>query len=105
MITSRRSLITGFASLLAAPAIVRASSIMPVKAWADGAIVHVTGCDDLLYITMRGYNIFTGEPISMRMPIIGAEGRAQLPAGCKITGLTLPGSSYTLAPISGLSAF
>ena len=34
MITlSRRGLIAGFASLLAAPAIVRATSIMPVKAW------------------------------------------------------------------------
>ncbi len=34
MIATRRSLITGLASLLCAPAIVRASSIMPVKAWA-----------------------------------------------------------------------
>lgn len=33
MIT-RRSLIAGFATLLAAPAIVRASSIMPVRPWA-----------------------------------------------------------------------
>ena len=31
-ITSRRSLITGLVSLLAAPAIVRASNLMPVKA-------------------------------------------------------------------------
>ena len=31
---SRRGLITGLASLLAAPAIVRATSIMPVKAYA-----------------------------------------------------------------------
>lgn len=30
---SRRSLITGLASFVAAPAIVRAASIMPVKAW------------------------------------------------------------------------
>lgn len=36
MITSRRSLLVGFASLLAAPAIVRASSIMPVKVWSVG---------------------------------------------------------------------
>lgn len=33
-IVSRRGLIAGFASLLAAPAIVRASSLMPVKLWA-----------------------------------------------------------------------
>ena len=31
---SRRSLITGLASFMAAPAIVRVGSIMPVKAWA-----------------------------------------------------------------------
>lgn len=37
MIT-RRSLITGIATFLAAPAIVRASSLMPVKAWDDGLI-------------------------------------------------------------------
>jgi hypothetical protein len=40
MILSRRSLITGLASFVCAPAIVRASSIMPVKAFkfsmADG---------------------------------------------------------------------
>ena len=35
MILSRRSLITGLASLVCAPAIVRVGSIMPVKAWAD----------------------------------------------------------------------
>jgi hypothetical protein len=32
---SRRSLITGLASLVAAPAIVRVGSIMPVKAWIE----------------------------------------------------------------------
>jgi hypothetical protein len=37
---SRRSLITGLVSFVAAPAIVRASSIMPVKAWAK-PIFHV----------------------------------------------------------------
>lgn len=37
MILSRRSLITGLVSLVAAPAIVRAGSIMPVKAWAEGS--------------------------------------------------------------------
>ena len=31
MITSRRTFLTGLASLMAAPAIVRASSLMPVK--------------------------------------------------------------------------
>lgn len=35
MLLSRRSLITGLASFLAAPAIVRASSLMPVKAFEN----------------------------------------------------------------------
>ena len=35
MITTRRSLLTGLGALLAAPAIVRASSLMPVKAWVE----------------------------------------------------------------------
>lgn len=34
MTLSRRSLITGLVSLVASPAIVRVSSLMPVKAWA-----------------------------------------------------------------------
>jgi hypothetical protein len=38
MLISRRGLITGLGSILAAPAIVRASSIMPVKAWADRVV-------------------------------------------------------------------
>lgn len=33
MLISRRGLLTGLASLMAAPAIVRASSLMSVKAW------------------------------------------------------------------------
>jgi hypothetical protein len=39
MLISRRGLITGLGALLAAPAVVRASSLMAVKAWAD------TRCD------------------------------------------------------------
>ena len=31
----RRTLLTGLASIIAAPAIVRASSLMPIKAWDD----------------------------------------------------------------------
>ena len=47
MILSRRSLITGLASFIAAPAIVRASSIMPVKAWApysDNVAINLLPC-------------------------------------------------------------
>jgi hypothetical protein len=37
IITSRRSFLTGLgAALITAPAIVRAGSIMPVRAWMDG---------------------------------------------------------------------
>ncbi len=36
LITSRRSFITGLVALVAAPAIVRASSLMPVKDWREG---------------------------------------------------------------------
>ena len=36
---TRRGLITGLVSFVAAPAIVRASSLMPVKAWAEPLIV------------------------------------------------------------------
>ena len=39
MIT-RRGLITGLATLLAAPAIVRVGSLMPVKAWTDGVALQ-----------------------------------------------------------------
>jgi hypothetical protein len=35
MNTTRRGLITGLVAFVAAPAIVRATSIMPVKAWSD----------------------------------------------------------------------
>lgn len=35
MLISRRGLIVGGAGLICAPAIVRASSLMPVKAWVD----------------------------------------------------------------------
>jgi hypothetical protein len=39
MLISRRGLITGLAGFLAAPAIVRASSLMPVTVWAEPLVV------------------------------------------------------------------
>lgn len=42
MITTRRSLITGLFGLVAAPAIVRATSIMPVKAWHEDVLFKCT---------------------------------------------------------------
>jgi hypothetical protein len=56
---SRRSLITGLISLVAAPAIVRVSSLMPVKAyvpetfdWSPYYTVYPTGslqCDPIVF--------------------------------------------------------
>lgn len=47
MMINRRGLITGLISLVAAPAIVRASSLMPIKAYHDdvvwGPVFKVTG--------------------------------------------------------------
>jgi hypothetical protein len=40
---SRRSLITGFATLLCAPPLVRCTSIMPVKAWEREWISYEVG--------------------------------------------------------------
>ena len=45
---NRRSLLTGLASLLAAPAIVRATSIMPVKAFGPGDLCEATLEDALI---------------------------------------------------------
>jgi hypothetical protein len=63
MTLSRRSLITGLASLVAAPAIVRVSSLMPVKAWADtmlypgGVTLADLEYDEKLAVAMtRGLN-------------------------------------------------
>ncbi len=43
MNTTRRGLLTGIGALLCAPAIVRATNIMPVKAWAgDGVALYST---------------------------------------------------------------
>lgn len=39
--TSRRTFITGLASIVAAPVIVRASSLMPVKAWLGDGISSI----------------------------------------------------------------
>lgn len=38
MTISRRSLITGLATFVAAPALVKASSLMPIKPWADEGV-------------------------------------------------------------------
>lgn len=37
--TTRRTFLTGLTTIIAAPAIVRASSLMPVKAWSETSLV------------------------------------------------------------------
>jgi hypothetical protein len=58
---TRRWLIKGAASLLAAPAIVRASALMPVKAWASEHIWV-----DLLGLPVDGQPTYVG---SGRLPV------------------------------------
>lgn len=44
-LSSRRGFLVGALSLIAAPALVRASSIMPVKAWVEPAVIGVATWD------------------------------------------------------------
>lgn len=63
MQVSRRGLITGLTAFLAAPAIVRASSLMPVKAWADGVALYSVPhpvCD-----LLAGEPLFVGDMLYM----------------------------------------
>jgi hypothetical protein len=57
MLISRRGLITGLASLVAAPAIVRASSLMPVKAIPDEWVfaAHERGINGLIPYYTQDY--------------------------------------------------
>lgn len=64
MLTTRRSLITGLATFLAAPAIVRATSIMPVKAWDDG--VALVAVDHPVAQPVAGDNIYAGDILTLR---------------------------------------
>ena len=59
MILTRRSLITGFASFLAAPAIVRASSLMSVKTWDEFALLN-----DMLANGRRVWG-FAAQPVQL----------------------------------------
>lgn len=58
MIIQRRAFITGLASLIASPAIVKASALMPVKSWVEPEIYRLTAtaiklrqlsCDQALF--------------------------------------------------------
>ncbi len=81
MITSRRGLITGLASLLAAPAIVRVGSIMPVKAfvsdaerWTASWWTKVPGSGEWKYIQSTGTYAHCMDIFKTR-PISGVEGQ------------------------------
>ncbi len=70
MSLTRRGLLTGLASLLAAPAIVRASSLMAIK--PVPSLVFSTGGIERVRVFSDGFAAFSGEPlryfISERMP-------------------------------------
>jgi len=55
MFLARRGFLTGLASALSAPAIVRISSLMPVKVMPPGIGEYDFGCDDLV----RAYEKFS----------------------------------------------
>ena len=73
MIITRRGLITGLATFLAAPAIVRAGSLMPVKAWADtqdhGAVIvsyPLSTDPDGWLMLPAGERIYTGDLVTIQ---------------------------------------
>ena len=67
--TTRRGLITGLVSLLAAPAIVRASNLMPVKAWSgDRFVYQPLDRRAPMQVVVSGFDIFTGERRTLTMP-------------------------------------
>ena len=58
MSLSRRSLITGLISLVAAPAIVRVSSLMPVKVMEEAAEVEFSGFYSIIPISVAQHPDF-----------------------------------------------
>jgi hypothetical protein len=55
MSVTRRGLITGLGALfVAAPAIVRASNIMPIRSWTEPTIWRVTGERKVFWVDSRG---------------------------------------------------
>ena len=73
MTITRRGLITGLATLLAAPAIVRAGSLMPVKAWADPlAVIGYTdwGLGHMAVNLPCGERVYAGDLVR-----VGSDGK------------------------------
>ena len=79
MLLTRRSLFGGVAALLAAPAIVRVQSIMPVKAWSD-------------QFTFNNYLL--GQAAGDRVVIVGVA------SGDLVKGVTIGGRSAHLVSAS-----
>lgn len=57
--TTRRGFITSALCLIAAPAIVRASSLMPVRAWKDWAVLTD---ESAWFMSPFGFHEITGPP-------------------------------------------
>lgn len=100
MILSRRSLITGFAALLAAPAIVRAGSLMPIKTDPIAHVVHrvhVTDGSGLIRFVdgrvekMGGWERYVGDGSRERPFATITEGLASLDHEGGGTVVVLPG--------------
>lgn len=74
---NRRTLVTGLAAIIAAPAIVRASSLMPVKAWEDEALVTINYSREmeLLMKSEFGRNLHTNSYLTKLQQHIGTEER------------------------------
>lgn len=85
----RRGFLTGLGALIAAPAIVRASSLMPVKALVEPkaywGIVHPENFGDLIDFdkALRQMAEMVGVPAGMLHPPRGAVGRL---AGIRFVG-------------------
>jgi hypothetical protein len=103
--SSRRSFITGLASLLAAPAIVHAVNLMPVKTveWTvvpDGGFIfieqpgltieHITRIVEL----MKRNHMVTDPEVRIvhrgLIPVLFINGVARVPAGCTFDHIEVP---------------
>jgi len=69
LILSRRSLVTGLASLLAAPAIVRASSLMPIR---NNLTVECWGAGEASVAYSIPTDFYGNEEMQARIACIGA---------------------------------
>jgi hypothetical protein len=92
--TTRRSLLTGLTGfVLCAPAIVRASSLMAVKALQVDVISGITILDDLPWITVTMRSLVTGRETSHRFQYRGgAMHRLSATDGQLVSAISVDGS-------------